>query len=127
MFREKVLRFFALFSSTGTLLCCALPATLAAVAGGSAVASLISTFPLLIPISREKGWIFLISGSLIFISALFTLRPQSKLVCTINGGKTCEAASGFSKFMLYLSVGIFMVGFFFAYLLTPILRWIATF
>ena len=126
MFKEKMVRFFALFTSTGTLLCCALPATLAAIAGGTAVTSMISALPWLIPLSLHKGWIFLVSGVLVLISALFTLRPQSKLACAVNEGKGCEVASGFSKLMLYLSAGIYTVGFIFAYLLTPMLRWLDT-
>ena len=57
--KEKVISFLALFTSTGTLLCCALPASLAAIAGGSAVVGLMSTFPWLAPLSQHKGWIFL--------------------------------------------------------------------
>lgn len=78
MIKEKSIQFFALFTSTGTLLCCALPATLAAIAGGTAVTSLISAAPWLIPLSKYKGWIFLISGLLILVSALFAFRPQSR-------------------------------------------------
>ena len=62
--KEKVISFLALFSSTGTLLCCALPASLAAIAGGSAVVGLMSTFPWLAPLSQHKGWIFLVGSRL---------------------------------------------------------------
>ncbi len=121
--REKIIQFFALFTSTGTLLCCALPATLAAIAGGSAVTSLISAFPWLIPLSRHKVWIFLTAGILLIVSGIFTLRPQSKLACAINGGKGCEAAGSFSRNILYIALAIYGIGLFFAYLLTPVLRW----
>lgn len=120
---SKIVRFFTLFTSTGTLLCCALPATLAAIAGGTAVTSLISTLPWLIPLSRNKVWIFLVAGLLLIVSGVFTFRPQSKLACSITGGQGCEVASGFSKVMFYISIGIYSVGLFFAYFLTPILRW----
>jgi mercuric ion transport protein len=121
--REKIVSFFTVFTSTGTLLCCALPATLAAIAGGTAVTSLISTMPWLIPLSQNKEWIFLIAGILLIISAVFTFRPQSKLACAITGGDGCEVAGNFSKIMLYISITIYFIGLFFAYFLTPILRW----
>jgi len=121
--RENIIRFFTLFTSTGTLLCCALPATLAAIAGGGAVTSLISTLPWLIPLSRNKIWIFLIAGLLLIVSSVFTFRPQGKLACSISGGRGCEVASGFSKVMLYISMAIYLTGLFFAYFLTPLLRW----
>jgi len=121
--RQKIIGFFTLFTSTGTLLCCALPATLAAIAGGTAVTSLISTLPWLIPLSRYKVWIFLVAGLLLIFSGVFTFRPQNKLVCSITGGQGCEVASGFSKVMFYISIAIYSFGLFFAYFLTPILRW----
>ncbi len=120
--RPKIIQFFTLFTSTGTLLCCALPAMLAAIACGTAIASMLSIFPWLIFLSRHKSWIFLVAGILIAVSALFAFRPQNKLVCAINGGKTCATASGFSRFILYVSLLIYFTGFFFAYLLVPILR-----
>lgn len=40
--KQKASSFLALFTSTGTLLCCTLPAAIAGIAGGSAVVSLIS-------------------------------------------------------------------------------------
>ena len=124
MLSPKITNFFALFTSTGTLLCCALPATLAALAGGTAVTSLISAFPWLIPLSRHKIWIFLVAGVLIIVSAILTFRPRGKLACSLTGGEGCEVASGFSRGMLFLSIGIYGIGFFFAFLLTPFLRWL---
>lgn len=120
--REKLIAFLSLFTSTGTLLCCALPATLAAVAGGAAVGTLITAFPWLIPLSRHKGWLFVIAGTLIAANGALTFRPQGKLACAVTGGKGCEAAGGFSRAMFWIAAGIYGTGFFFAYLLAPILR-----
>lgn len=122
MTREKVVSFFALFTSTGTLLCCALPAAIAAVAGGAAVGALVSTFPWLIPLSQYKGWLFLVAGVLILVSAVFTLRPQGKLACAVTGGQGCEVAGGFQKAVLGSSLVLFAIGVLFAYLLVPMMR-----
>ena len=92
-------------------------------AGGSAVASLVSTFPWLIPLSRNKEWIFLIAGLLIILSAYLTYRPRSRVACTI-AGEGCEVASRFSKVTLWTSVAIYTVGLFFAYLAVPLMRWL---
>ena len=120
--KSQFVNFLSVFTSTGTLLCCALPAALAAVAGGAAVGTLVTTFPWLIPLSRHKEWIFLAAGALILLSAILTLRPQGKLACSITGGKGCEVAGGFTKSMFWSSLGIYGVGGFFAYAIVPLLR-----
>ncbi len=122
MTREKIISFFALFGSTGTLLCCALPAALAAVAGGAAVTTMLSTFPWLVPLSRHKEWIFIGAGLLITFNAVLVFRPMGKLACSITGGKGCEVAGAFQKFMLWASIAIYAVGTFMAYGLVPILQ-----
>ena len=52
-FRQRASSYAALFTSTGTLLCCALPSALAALAGGAAVASFVSAFPWLVGLSQH--------------------------------------------------------------------------
>lgn len=119
---QKLTSFFALFTSTGTLLCCALPALIAALAGGAAVSSFVSSFPWLIPLSVHKNWLFLGAGVLLIFSGTLTLRPKGKVACTITGGKGCEVAGRFTKFMFWLSLAVFGVGVFFAYAIVPLLR-----
>lgn len=114
--------FLALFTSTGTLLCCALPATIAAFAGGAAVASFVSTFPWLIPLSANKGWIFLGSGLMILLSSVLVFRPKGFVACSITGADGCEVAGRITRIMLGVSVGIYFIGVFSAYALVPILR-----
>ena len=120
--KEKVISFLALFTSTGTLLCCALPASLAAIAGGSAVVGLMSTFPWLAPLSQHKGWIFLVAGVLIGFNALLSFRPKGAVACAITGGKGCEVAGSFSRVMLWTSIVVYSVGVFMSYAIVPILR-----
>lgn len=114
----------ALFTSTGTLLCCAVPAAVAAVAGGAAVGSLITAFPWLIPISRHKGWIFLVAGLFILVSGILTLRPKGKIACSLTGGEGCEIAGRFTKSVFWGAVGIYAAGLFFSYGLVPVLRFV---
>ena len=121
-FKQKLASYLALFTSTGTLLCCALPSAIAVVAGGAAVTSFISTFPWLVPLSQQKEWIFLASGLMIVLSGVLIYRPKGRLACTITGGQGCEVAGHFTKVMFWMSAGIFAVGVFFAYALVPLLR-----
>ena len=120
--KQSLASFLALFTSTGTLLCCAFPAAIAAVAGGAAVTSLVSTIPWLIPLSANKGWIFIGSGLMILFSASLVIRPKGSIACSITGGEGCENAGRFTRMMLVISVIIYLVGVLFAYALVPILR-----
>lgn len=106
----------------GTLLCCALPATLALLAGGAAVGSLMSSFPWIIAISQHKTLLFVGSGILLGISGILTLRPQSSLACAVTGGKGCEVAGNFSRVMFWVSIAIYGIGVFSAFALEPLLR-----
>jgi mercuric ion transport protein len=51
---EKALAIVSLFASTGTLLCCALPALLVTLGLGAVVAGAVSSVPWLVPLSRNK-------------------------------------------------------------------------
>lgn len=120
--KQKASSFFALFTSTGTLICCALPAAVAAFAGGAAVTSMVSTLPWLVPLSANKEWIFLGSGIMLIISGILVYRPKGKMVCTITGGEGCDVAGRFTKIMFWSSVIIYSIGTFFAFALVPIMR-----
>lgn len=122
--KQRVISFLSLFTSTGTLLCCALPAAIAGVAGGAAVGAFVTTFPWLIPLSRYKEWIFLVAGLLIVFSGILTLRPQGRTTCAITGGRGCEVAGRLTKVMFWSSAVIYVIGAFFAYGIVPLLRWL---
>lgn len=119
--KNKCLSVLALFTSFGTLLCCVLPAIVATIAGGAAVGAMISAFPWLIPLSQNKGWIFLIAGILILVDVILVFRPNPQTACDVNGEKGCEITSRFSKRMLILAIIIYGIGAFFSYALVPIM------
>lgn len=120
--KEKIVSFVALFGSTGTLLCCALPAGIAALAGGAAITAYVSTFPFVVPLSRHKEWIFLVAGVLIVTNGILTLRPRGKLACSITGGKGCDVAGGFTKAIFWIAGGIYAGGVFMTYGIVPLLE-----
>ncbi len=121
-FRQKLSSALALFTSTGTLFCCALPSAIAALAGGAAVASFVSTFPWLVPLSQHKGWIFIGSGLMIALSGVLIYQPRGAVACAVAGGEGCAVAGRFTRATFWLSAAIFSVGTFFAYGLVPVLR-----
>jgi len=124
--RGALLSYLSLFSSFGTLLCCALPSLLVLFGLGATVASFLSAAPWLVMLSRHKHWVFAISGLLILGNMLYIysigprLRARS-LACSLDDPRACEVAGRFSRVVLWISAAIYITGFFSAYLLGPLL------
>jgi len=122
--RSGWLNYFSLFTSLSTLLCCALPSLLVLVGLGATVASALSALPWLVTLSRHKAWTFAISGTLIALSFVNTYYFAPKIrreECSADDPNACAEVSKLSKVLLWISVGIYAVGFFVAYVLGPIL------
>ena len=118
--KEKAISVLTLFTSSGTLLCCVLPAVVATIAGGAAVSSMLSVFPFLIPLSMNKGWIFIIAAILIALNGYLVFKPNQKVACDVDEDG-CDVTGRFNKRMFYISASVLAVGAFFAYALVPIL------
>lgn len=125
--KNSLLSYVSLFTSLGTLLCCALPSLLVLFGLGATVAFFLSAFPWLVTLARHKFWFFAVSGTLIAsdFAYVYRLSPRLKAqgdVCSIENGPTaCDAATRISRAALWAAAGIYAVGFFTAYLLGPIL------
>jgi mercuric ion transport protein len=124
--RAALLNYFSLFSSFGTLICCALPSILVLLGLGTTVASLLSAAPWLVSLSRHKAWTFSIAGTLIAASFAMTYLVAPRLrqaeVCASDDPTTCSEVSKLSRVVLWGSALIWCGGFFVAYLLAPILE-----
>ena len=64
--RVSVLTYLTLFSSSSTLICCALPAVFVTFGAGAAFASITEGFPLLFVLVANKVWLFWGTGALLF-------------------------------------------------------------
>lgn len=121
----RLLNYLSLFTSLGTLICCALPSLLVFLGLGATVASFLSAAPWVVVLSRHKIWVFTIAGMLIggnFLYVYFLaprLRTQAK-ACRFDGPTGCDNASRASRILLWVSAVIYLVGFCVAYLLGPI-------
>ena len=121
MNKNNIMDVLALFSSSGTLICCALPMVVAALAGGAALSSMVSLFPFLVTLSQYKNVIFIFSGSMIALNGYLSFKPLKEIACDVESGEVgCEVAGKYNRKMFYISLGIFSVGVLTAYLLGPI-------
>lgn len=119
--RSTVLSYFSLFTSLSTLLCCALPSLLVLFGLG---ASVLSFFPWLVALARHKVLTFGISGALIawsFINTYYILPRFAAQECRPNNPNACAEASRLSRTLLWVSATIYVIGFFVAFVLGPIL------
>ena len=125
-FRSDALSYLSLFTSVGTLLCCALPSLFVLLGLGATVASVLSEAPWLVALSHHKNWVFLVAGALIFgnFGYVYALAPHLQArsgACDPNDPKGCQTASRFSRLVLWCSAVLYLIGCFSAYLLGPIL------
>ncbi len=120
--RDAMMPMLSLFLSTGTLLCCALPALLVTLGAGAMLAGLISAAPWLVALSKYKVWLFAIAGGLLVIAALLTWRARLA-PCPLDSAqaRACMRLRRFSISVLILAVVLYLVGIFFAFL-APLLN-----
>src|SRR5271169_3454424 len=100
--RSGALSYLALFTSLGTLLCCALPSLLVLFGLGATVATVLSEVPWLVSLSHHKHWVFIVAGLSItgnFVY-IYVVAPKLQLrngVSDSNDPATCQTASRFSR------------------------------
>lgn len=112
---------FSLFSSFGTLLCCALPSALVLLGFGATLASFLGNFPQIIWLSENKAYVFGFSFIMLAISYAGQKYSQSQ-VCPIDRKGDCESAKDWSKPLFWTSLGINLVGSFYAFVLPKLLE-----
>ena len=121
-----VLSYFSLFTSLGTLLCCALPSLLVLLGLGATVATVLASVPWLVTLSHHKVWVFTVAGVLIALSFIQTYAVGPRLrstneSCSPENPEACDTATRVSKAVLWIAAAIYALGFFVAYVLGPIL------
>ncbi len=118
------LQYLSLFSSVGTLLCCALPSLFILFGLGATVASALSAAPWLVTLSQHKNWTFTVAGVLMAANFAYVraVAPRLQAACDV-GDESCARAARINRVLLWVSAGIYLVGFCVAYLLGPILLW----
>ena len=114
---QTIIPSLSLFTSLGTLLCCALPALMVTLGMGATLAGLIGIFPYITSISDYKEYTFIISGILIFFG-FFSQWSTKNVSCPSDPvkAKLCNKLRNFSRIILYISLTLYLIGFFFAFI-----------
>ena len=114
---NKFINYLTLFTSTGTLVCCALPALLVSLGLGAVMAGLAGNIPGLIWLSEHKIGVFIFSGSMLAFNG-FLLWKAKDAACPIdpNLRDACIKGRKYSRNIYFVSLAIFLIGFFFAFI-----------
>ena len=113
----SALVWLALFSSFGTLICCALPAMLVALGAGAVVAGLVTAVPQIVAISVYKNFVFAGAGGLLAVAAAMRYATRNA-PCPIDPAEAaaCRGLRRISGWILGAAALVYAIGFFFAYL-----------
>ena len=115
-FKQKKWGWLILFTSVSTLLCCALPIMLVSLGMGAVVAAMASDLPFLITLSLHKSWVFAGSFILVLLGGWLLYQPGRTCPTDPELAALCIRAHQWNCWLYWISVGIWCIGFFFAYI-----------
>ena len=106
--QSPIVNFFALLSSSSTLLCCAFPAILVSMGAGAVFANVISVFPALTVVSRFKVEITVVTLIILVAVGILHLKT-AKMPCPADPslGRACLKSRKRSRIVYYLSCSVF--------------------
>ncbi len=115
----------ALFASTGTLVCCALPIILVTLGFGSVVAAMTSSLPFLITLSQHKIVVFILSAVLLSVAG-WMLYGRTAAHCPTDPqlAQRCAQAHHWNRRIWGLGLALWSLGFFAAFLSLPLRKWL---
>lgn len=116
LWQQTLMPTLSLFTSMGTLLCCALPALLVTLGMGAALAGFVSAVPWIAGVSEQKEWVFAGAGVMLSFAALMQWRARHA-PCPADPAKAkaCARLRKISIGILAFSILIYLTGFFFAF------------
>ena len=108
----------SIFTSSSTLICCALPALLVSIGAGATLAGLVSAVPQLIWLSAHKTLVFGAAGGLLAVAGLLQYRAASA-PCPIDPqlAAACARTRRVSRWVYGVSLALYLLGVVFAFLL----------
>ena len=114
--RQALAPALSLFASSGTLVCCALPAMFITLGMGATFAGLVASFPQLVWLSQYKGWIFAGSGVMLALAATVRWRTRND-PCPVDPAqaRACARMRRVGGTVLTVSAIAYATGAFFAF------------
>jgi hypothetical protein len=114
---------FILLTSSVTLVCCVIPIILVSIGMGAVVAGLYGSLPFLTFLGIHKAWTFVITALILTLAAWALYRPNRSCPVDPELAKACNSAHKWNIRLFWVSVLLWSISFFAAYLLLPITQW----
>jgi len=116
--RNAGLAALALLASSGTLLCCVLPAVMVALGAGAALAGLVTAVPQLVWLSEHKALVFGMAGVLLVVAGAVLWRAR-RLPCPVDAAqaRACMRLRKWSALLYATALFAFALGVTFAFVL----------
>jgi hypothetical protein len=106
----------SLFASSGTIVCCALPALLVALGAGAALSSLVAAVPQLVWLSEHKVVLFAFAGVMLAGSGALQWRNRTAPCPTDPALRdACLRTRRTSLRVYWVSIAVYAVGAWFAF------------
>lgn len=108
----------SMFTSTATLVCCALPALLVTLGAGATLAGLVTAVPQLVWLSAHKLQVFGAAGVMLAVAGLMQWRAR-RLPCPVDPvqAAACTRTRRIASVVYASSVVLFLLGGLFAFVL----------
>jgi hypothetical protein len=115
---HSTLSWLSVFTSSSTLVCCALPALMVALGAGAALSSLVGAVPQLVWLSEHKEELFTVAGTMLLVAGALQWRARREAAaCPPDPAlaQACTTTKDYSARIYSISVAIYVVGAFFAF------------
>ena len=121
--KAATLHTLTLFGSASTLICCALPALFVSLGAGAALIGLTTAIPQLVWLSEHKIGLFAFAAVMLTISGIMQWRNRyAACPADPEAARACLQLRKISISIFFVSVTLFIVGFFFAFVAANLLR-----
>jgi hypothetical protein len=112
----------SLLASSGTLVCCALPALLVMLGAGAALSGLVSAVPQIVWLSEHKGWVFGTASVLMLAGGVLQWRNRSA-PCPLDPQlrDACLRTRRWSLAVYGVSLALLAIGAAFAFVLPALM------
>lgn len=116
--RNLGIAFVALLASSGTLVCCVLPAVMVMLGAGAALAGLVTVVPQLVWLSEHKALVFGSTSALLTLSGILLWRAR-QLPCPADPalGRACTRLRRASVALWAVALACMILGAVFAFVL----------